>query len=183
MGFIKALFAPANPPNTVTTLEVDGLTVVGLVAIVATIVTVFVSAVGNVASIWGLSQGDIVYIGAVAGGLLIICRMAIAAFANKGISAHLGFLTKVENGISSYVGYGLTAITWLTAAIASGAGYNLPGVTNAELAKVGAGLAIATGIGKAIQLALQNLNFSVASSAAEKVKAALHTRTATHKEA
>jgi hypothetical protein len=131
-------------------------------------VTIVVSAIAGATGIWGLSEADIAYAGAVAGVVLILSRMIIASFTNKGISANLGFLTKVENGISTYVGFILTVITWLTAAIASGAGYALPGISNAELAKIGAAMAIATAVGKAIQAAMQGLNFSSSSVPAAK---------------
>lgn len=161
------LFKAAAPPNSLQTLEVDAMTVVFLLSIAAAIVSVVVAAIQGSTSVISMSPTVLGEIAAGAAVVMILSRSIIAAFTNKGISANIGVLTKVSFYISTYVGVGLTVLAWGTAALASVQGYGSSlGISNADLGKIGAAVALATLIGHGIQLVLQNYGFSAAKAKA-----------------
>lgn len=146
---------------TLKRLEVDLATLVALAVLAASIVAVLVNAATGTSSLGPLTQADLAYIGAGAAVVLIVGRMLISALANKGISAATGIVQEVEVWISTYVGYGLTAATWLAAAISAVQGdAHVLGLTNGELTKIGLVVAGVTTAGRLIQSALQDYGFA-----------------------
>lgn len=162
-------FRAAAPPNTLTKVEVDVVTVAFLVTMAASIITVIVSALARKNGVFGMTSETVAQIGVWAGVAMILMRSIIAAFQNKGVSANIGVLTRVEGYVSTYTGAALAAVAWITSAVASVAGYGSAlGISNTEMAKLGAFLAGATVVGHGIQLAAQNWGFAASKTAAAK---------------
>jgi hypothetical protein len=158
MPIIKA---PA-PPGLLNQIEVEAVTIAGIVGVIASVLMVAVGAIQGSATTFGLTHQQIALAGTAIGVILILVRSVIAAGANAGIAAKAGVLTRVEFYVSTWVGAGMTVLAWGTALLTEvqGAGISALGISDATLGKIGAAFALATVIGHGVQLLAQNWGFS-----------------------
>ena len=158
---------PAAPAGVLTQVEIDGATIVGfgLVAVgIAGIIIQSASANPNLFPISSTMLAQATAAVFVATGLL---RQIASGLQNKGVAVQAGVLTRVEAYLTTYVGYALTGLAFVTSAVASVSGYSSAlGISDSRLAVIGTIVAVATGIGRQIQSMLQNSGTASAQFAA-----------------
>ena len=160
---------PAAPAGVLTQVEIDGATIVGFGLVALGIIGIVIQAAAGNPKLFPISSTGLAEVTAAAAVATSILRQLASGFQNKGVAVQTGVLTRVESYLSTYIGYGLTALTFAASAIASVSGYSTAlGISDSRLALIGTAIGIATGVGRQIQSILQNSGTAAASFAESK---------------
>jgi hypothetical protein len=153
---IKAT-APNAATGTLGTLGIDLATFVGFGLAFLGIVGIIIQTAASNATLLPISNSTLLTLTAATAGATALLRMIASGLLNNGIVIQTGELTKVEILLSTYVGYGVAALSAIAALIASNASViEQLHISQGRLGEVAAALAIATTAGRLIQTMLQN---------------------------
>ena len=148
---------PAAAPGVLTKVEIDGATIVGFGLVAVGILGIIIQSATNNPALFPISSTMLAQLTAGAFVVTGLLRQIASGLQNRGVAVQTGMLTRVEAYLTTYIGYALTGLAFVTSAVASVSGYSSAlGISDSRLAVIGAAVAVATGIGRQIQSMLQN---------------------------